>query len=95
MNRSVVHRLLALFLVLAVSSLATAVVAHAHPSAKSQHDSHCRICMAAHSGTYALVAVRQNPSLVQNKIGVVRHSNPTLFVSLYSSPTQGRAPPKA
>jgi hypothetical protein len=95
MNRSFLYRLLALALVIAVPSLATVAVVHAHPGATSPHDSHCRLCLMAHSGTHALASSVVRPDFVPSKTGLLRHPKITPVVSLQSRPRYGRAPPHA
>ena len=93
--RSFLFRLLALALVIAVPSLATIAVTHAHPGATSPHDSNCRLCLMAHSGTHALTSSTVRPDFVPSKTGLLRHLNIAPVVSLESRPRYGRAPPHA
>jgi hypothetical protein len=81
MMKSFLFRMLALALVIAVPSLATVAVTHAHSSATSPHDSHCRLCLMAHSGTHALASSTVRPGFVRSKTGLLRHPNITPLVS--------------
>jgi hypothetical protein len=93
MNRSFLNRLLALLLIIAVPSLATVAVAHAHPGASSPHDSHCGLCLMAHSGTHALAILHGSPESGSRKEWPItspeRHPGCLPAVAPQTRPTQG------
>ena len=95
MNRGFLYRLLALALVIAVPSLATVAVAHAHPHAKAPHESHCRICMAAHGGTSGLASSPTSFRFIPVVAGVAVQACTEVVVSAQRHPSQDRAPPVA
>jgi hypothetical protein len=93
MTRTCGCRLLILFLVLAVPFLATVGVAQSHVGVKSPHESHCRICLAAHSGTNALSSSTVELHFTPVLTSLVVQTGNDSSVWLQFRPNQDRAPP--
>ena len=86
-------RLLTLLLVLAVPFLATVGLAHSHVGVKSPHESHCRICLAAHSGTNALSSSTVELHFTRVVTSLALPTGNDFSGSFQFRPNQDRAPP--
>ena len=95
MRRTPAYRLLAVIAAIAVLGLASAALAHSHRGAKPSDESHCGICMSAHSGTNGLASSSANlhfvPVVSQFALEIIPHA----FVSTQPRPARDRAPPNA
>ena len=93
MRRALPYRLVAVLVIISVGALAYVAVAHGHRTAKSNEEGHCRICLAAHSGTHGVTSPAAQlyfvPLVTRSAVAIPQAT----FVSIESHPTQGRAPP--
>jgi hypothetical protein len=92
MNR-ITRQAFVLASILAFITVSTAVLAHSHPDAKSDNESHCVMCMAAHGSTHLIsvptIALHFGP--VQVALLVVAEHISIPLGQQFS--VQGRAPP--
>lgn len=95
MRRTFTYRLFAVITAIAVIALASAALAHSHPRAKTADESHCGICLSAHSVRAGLTSPPVSLHFVPIVSGFSVQIVPIAFVSIQSRPAQDRAPPAA
>ena len=93
MRRTLAYRLIAVISAIAVIALASAALAHTHPRAKIADESHCGICLSAHSVKAGVTSPPVSLHFVPIVSGSAIQIVPITFVSIQSRPAQDRAPP--
>jgi len=96
MGRTLLTRVLAVVAAIAVIALATATLAHSHHShrgVRPTDESHCGICLAAHSGTNGITSAPASLHFVPIVSRHTLQASLETLVSIQSRPAQDRAPP--
>jgi hypothetical protein len=95
MRKTLPYRLLAVLAAIAVVALSSAALTHSHRGARAADESHCGICLSAHSGMNGIASSAPNLPFVPIVSRFKLQTIPESFVSIQSRPTQDRAPPNA
>jgi len=93
MGRTPASRVLAVVAAMAVIALASATLAHSHRGARPVDESHCGICLSAHSGTNGITSAPASLHFVPLVSRYTLQISLETFVSIQSRPAQDRAPP--
>ena len=95
MIRSVKYRVIPLLVGLAFLTCSTIALAHGHSDAKSGDESHCQLCIVAHTVAHVFWCPPVVLHVTQVEAALHINGSPVLASSQESTPTQGRAPPVA
>jgi hypothetical protein len=87
------RRTIAIMAIVAFLACSTAAVAHGHSDGRSADESHCALCIAAHTATHAIASATVTLTFTTIQNAVLADTSdffPALFCSLLH---QDRAPP--
>ncbi len=94
MKLSLTRRTLVVLATLALLVVSTATLAHSHPDVTSVEQSHCALCLVAHTATHAAVASIVTVQFTPVRAALLIHPKSFGPANVQPSLNQDRAPPQ-